>query len=443
MLLNRKILKAAAIVSILLTGLSANPTLAPGVWTNISPPGIDWANHFGCAEFAIDPHDVSTIYLAIDMQGIWKTTDGGSTWTQLGDPNYAYTFNGFTKYLDNPVAMAVDHANPKHLIASDGVRGKTNGFWVSTDGGATWNIPPGFQQAFKTIGTSDMTTLAVDPTDFNHILVGPHTKFSFQSNAGILESNDCGATVVIHNGVSSWNGGSFGVSFLYEPSLGIGDKNTWLVSTENDGDWRTSDGGNTWKQVNTWGCTHGGALITYTKRGVLYEGGEPKRSTDNGQTWQLLKGILPDGVGYYYTIGSDGTNLYAMQSFACQGCNWNIPFVTSPETDGLHWTPYNPNGAGPQLFKIGPYLMKFDRINLIMYSAHWDAGFWALRVIDGSTTGISPFSKKNSPHNGFSQTKRYSIDGKALSNSKLIYNAQPIIRTGNGSSHLFMTGIKN
>ncbi len=65
------------------------PVLVPGVWSNLTPPGVNLSladAHFGTTVFDLDPSNPYVIYLCIDQQGLWKTSDGGSTWTRLGDP---------------------------------------------------------------------------------------------------------------------------------------------------------------------------------------------------------------------------------------------------------------------------------------------------------------------------------------------------------------------
>jgi hypothetical protein len=165
---------------------------------------------------------------------------------------------------------------------------------------------------------------------------------------------------------------------LFNPELGLGDSQTWLVATDGDGFWRTTDSGAEWSQVETWGMPHGGNSIYYATDGVLYAGGSqyPVRSTDNGVTWAQLS-TLP--YAYYYAVQGDGNNLYTLNSFADSGAMYDAPYQTSAESDGLTWTPYQ---SGAQHFDNGPFTMRFDKINRIMYSANWNAGIWALKVID-------------------------------------------------------------
>lgn len=168
--MNRKTAKLLSGCFLLFTFSNANPVFTPGVWLNISPQTIDLSSaHYGSPEVDLDLSNPSTLYLCVDMQGLWKTTDGGSSWSRLGTPGDADT-DTTTSYLDSPVRITVDPENSLHLYATQGVRGNTQGFWVSTDGGLHWKQPSGFITAKKIIGTQDMTSFDVDPSDFNIVL---------------------------------------------------------------------------------------------------------------------------------------------------------------------------------------------------------------------------------------------------------------------------------
>jgi hypothetical protein len=356
------------------------PVLTPGIWKNITPPGLDLPVNpppFGIPIVEMDPSNTATLYLCVDTKGIWKTTDAGTSWAVIGDTSFKYAYDFQTKYLDSPVAVRVDPRDPRHLYATQGVRGSTLGFWVSTDGGATWAWPPGFKDIAKTT-TNDITNMAVDPNDFKHVLVASHSPWANNMPAGILETRDGGNTFLAHH--PSWSvGGSLGVNFLYSPELGIGNSQTWLIGTDGGGFWRTTDSGTTWAQVSSHSAVHGGNHgLYFTKAGVIYSGANNQmmRSTDQGSTWTTTGPSFADG--YYQVIG-DGNVLYAQEANTGKHTTAALqPYITSPETDGLTWTPYQ---GGAQTFSDGPYSMAFDPVNRIIYSANWDAGFWALKVL--------------------------------------------------------------
>ena len=347
------------------------PALEAGVWKNITP--VSHMGFLGAPEtmiaqgIAMDPCDVATLYWGTtpyeaDKGGLFKTTDGGGSWTKIGP-------------FDEPLHVRVDPTDPKRLYVGDGVRGATMGFWVSHDGGETWAMPDGFKNFAASIGITqssgmfDVYDVAVDPTDFNHVLLSFHAPWSwdeFDLGAGVIESKDGGETWKVAGERQGWSMGH-SIKFLYQPELGIGDSNTWLLGTQGPGYWRTSDAGKTWTKVAETGIAHGGGTSYYTKDGALYASGNPKnlRSTDNGLTWTELT------VGGATCIFGDGKQLYSAPAW---GMN---PYFVSAESDGLTWEPL----AGGQIFENGgPYEMVHDELNGILYASMWELGVWAMKV---------------------------------------------------------------
>ena len=364
----------------------ANPALVQGVWKEITPPTVTTGAAETCIGqgIAIDRKAPSTIYWGTTpftdaLGGLFKTTDGGSTWSRIAKVTPA--FQGASDHLDMPLHIEIDPKDSNHLYAGDGVRGGSQGFFVSNDAGATFVQPKGFIDALTQAGIDnrDIYDVAVDPVDFQHVLLSFHYRWGWDEtpwkrNSGVMESKDGGASWIVHPPTPGWGSGH-SINFLYAPKLGIGDSKTWLLGTQDNGFWRTSDAGATWKQVTTTNITHGGGDIYYTAAGVLYAGGtQTVRSTDNGVTWQ------PVGPGSTWTVGGDGTTLYS-------GGGWgsNRPFQVSRETDGITWKDYDTQKIGD-----GPYAMTYDSTNGIMYSSSWFSGVWALKVGDGTGVIVEP-----------------------------------------------------
>jgi hypothetical protein len=358
----------------------ANPTLTPGVWTNITPPAANLGSGnpgYFPEGFTIDPSNPNILYFCLcgfnaDFSAlpgsIWKTTDGGSNWTKLPQ-------------LDQPIHVRVDPNNSNHLYAVDGVRGNTAGFWISNNGGTTWTQPAGFTNLVSTLTSqgypnfNDQYTVDVEPGNFNHILISPHS-----CDSVIGESTDGGTTWVAHHTPAAVCSGGYAAFFLYNKAHTIGNAQTWLLCTQTDGFYRTTNSGASWTKVTTTSMVHGGQQIYYASNGTLFAGAwavsGPIRSTDNGITWQTAgTGSLNSTMG----IIGDGTSLYT-------GRAWGTgPFITSPETDGVTWTNYN---GGSQSFACGPMEMGYDSVNRIVYASMTENGrpgstqdgVWALKV---------------------------------------------------------------
>jgi photosystem II stability/assembly factor-like uncharacterized protein len=117
--------------------------------------------------------------------GLWKTTDGGTTWKPTTD-----------KDVDNSAVggVAVCEANPDIVFFTTGeteLRGNImpgNGVYKSTDAGKTW----------KSVGLKEVQNFSrvrIDPTNCNNVFVGGFGKYSGANpDRGVYKSSDGGAT---------------------------------------------------------------------------------------------------------------------------------------------------------------------------------------------------------------------------------------------------------
>jgi len=346
------------------------PALTTGAWLNISPPQVPFATvpNVFTQGLATDPCDSSTLYLTISAfdivaanAGIYKSVDAGSTWRHVSG-------------LDEPIHIVVDPNDSNHLYAVDGVRGNSEGFWTSCDGGESFYQTDGFKALEKaeSLFQYDVYDIAVDPTDFNHILLAHHgawgwTDTKWNTSSGVLESNDGGENWIVHPPMDGWGTGH-AINFLYDPELKIGDRNTWLLGTQGAGMYRTSDAGKTWKKVSEVGIQHGGGDIYYDKAGFVYASAASSiiMSKDNGATFSPV--TLPVNGGFN-TVFGDGTSVFLAPDFG------NSHYYTSPEGDGVSWQQFS-----AQTFGSGPFSMGFDSANNVLYSANWTDGMWAVKV---------------------------------------------------------------
>ena len=127
--------------------------LPPGVtgvqWTQIGPAPlrIDASQIFQGAgpdsgevvDIAVDPTGGSdnTIYIATNDGGVWKTTDGGSTWRPRSDYMPSLSMGAVVLDPSNP---SIVYAGTGNNFDGGGVFSKGVGIYKSLDGGDTWTV---------------------------------------------------------------------------------------------------------------------------------------------------------------------------------------------------------------------------------------------------------------------------------------------------------------
>jgi len=169
-------------------------------WTQLTDAAVA---ERGFLAIAVSPDDHLTVYAAgcFDV-GVFKSTDGGDTWTAVnGGLPQPY---GFFKEL------AIDPEDANRIFL-----GGVNGLFRSTNGGQSWT-----QLTSGLDPTAAAEGVVIDPTDSEIVYCG--------TNAGILYSTDGGDTFsALDQGLggdpfgSSSLGLSSDGSILYSTSIGI------------------------------------------------------------------------------------------------------------------------------------------------------------------------------------------------------------------------------
>src|SRR5262249_40876453 len=113
-------------------------------WQPIGPAPINTgpssgANTGRIAAIAVDPTTPSTIYVAAASGGVWKSIDGGNSWTPKTDHVPGAT--------TNMGAIAIAPSNPNIIYAGTGEANfdgagvlPGTGILKSTDGGDSWSL---------------------------------------------------------------------------------------------------------------------------------------------------------------------------------------------------------------------------------------------------------------------------------------------------------------
>ncbi len=151
----------------------------PGVWTqSLSSAGPVWS-------VSVNPANQQIMYAASQTQGMWKTINGGVTWTQIN--------SGITNLTLNVVA--VSSSNPNTVYCGGGAVGISNGMYKSIDAGATWvAINSGITQTPNTI-----QGIAVSPTDPNTVYIAIWDGGTTNATVGMYKTINGGTLWTVAN----------------------------------------------------------------------------------------------------------------------------------------------------------------------------------------------------------------------------------------------------
>ena len=157
---------------------------------------------------AVDPSDATgnTVLIGGAMGGIWRTTDGGSTWTAVGDQNASLAM-GSIAFAPSNHSFVYAATGESESVAFDIYYGA--GVLKSMDGGLTWtqtcttasstcpfigpynDITP---FGFFTLGGTRITYVAVSPSNPQLVLVAAQTQFAQGTTEGVYCSDNGGST---------------------------------------------------------------------------------------------------------------------------------------------------------------------------------------------------------------------------------------------------------
>ena len=244
---------------------------------------------------AVDPSNSNIIYAGTPGGGLWKTTNGGSTWLPMND---------FFPSVLGVSGIAIDPKSPAnkrtiYILTGDGDGGNTasNGVLKSTDNGKNWNTT-GLE--WKVTENVRGYKLVMHPSNNKMVIAA--------TNSGIYKSTDAALT---------WkqqiSGGFVDIEFNTE------NANTMYASTSNGKIYISKDAGSTWTAVTSGlpstsqrvalGVTAANSNYVYALYGGVPADGKFTglyRSTNGGSSFTKMSDT-PNILGYE-TNGSGTAN---------------------------------------------------------------------------------------------------------------------------------------
>lgn len=327
-----------------------------GQWEEITPSGmIKDPPYEGALMGLVDPNNSGTVYVTTSANGIFKSTDCGSSWKKINTGR-----NGSQLDQGKIWSAVLDPAAPNTLYVITGYG--PAGLWKSTNGGVDWDdiLPkgqgmPGF-----------VARVSMDPTNHLHLLInfhdnctGGHTPVCFG------ETTDGGKTWAVKDFPTSlqkeWGEGTFLMPL---------DEKRWLFEY-----WDlyfTGDAGKTWKKVDTGGAAAiqgpyfkapDGSYWLTSALGVL--------TSKDGEHWSTI----PNSFGNMDAIVGCGNRLFSVVGF--QPPDGNEFVYSATYSAPTKWSALDTPGL-PKPMKSGANSVVCDNDHNIVYTAAQAGGFWRM-----------------------------------------------------------------
>ena len=305
---------------------SAGSPSSDQVWAPLGPSNIGGR----IRDVAADPTTKNVAYIATGTGGLWRTNDGGQSFSASWDDQLPQSMGAVA--VDSTGVVWAGTGEPDH---GGGSAYYGNGIYRSADGGATWSH----------MGLTDGDTIGqivIDPRDddrvFAAVMGALHDR---EPTRGLFMTEDGGATwdrVIVPDSDST---GAIDVS------INASNPDIMLATT--------------------WDKIRDEKSRIYGKNSYLY------RSTDSGRTWSNIHqpplpqstdvAGQPNTATYVGRMGvdfsdSDPNRAYLISSTA--GGNFN-GFFTSADA-GATWTAVGPTSGGPLQSISGGFAWWFGRV---------------------------------------------------------------------------------
>jgi photosystem II stability/assembly factor-like uncharacterized protein len=298
---------------------------------------------------AADERQPNTVYLRVENDGLWKSTDAGTNWRQLAPEGILSS-----RLFVNPYTSRV------HL-----------GWLYSDDGGETWKT---MKTPTTVWGSSGIIAMAANP-------VSPNTLYLSGNGESLWKTSDDGQTWT-RIPVGTAGDAASVTQIVITSSM---SPRHWLLGTRYSGIFRSIDEGQTWS-TSAEGIPCGTRVTDLAvgfeegnQRGTLYattEWGAFKRIGE--RSWQPInEGIPAFTYAPVFSIAADPVlpgGLYA----GAQGLyrSWD---------GGRRWHRFQPGG---KIVDLIPHPEEVGRVYSLESSSYWQWGSFETLGIDASNPSV-------------------------------------------------------
>jgi HYDIN/CFA65/VesB family protein len=282
------------------------------VWTPIGPSPVaeGTTNDNGLvSSIAINPNNPNIIYMGTVGGGVWRSNDGGNTWTPIFDRQIALG-------VGEPAGIAIDPNNTNTVYVGTSGRFAPQpqaGLFKSTDGGGSWILLGSGYPAANTGNSIGLVGLwidavIVDPTNGNVVYLAAGAPPGSAATGGLFLSTDGG-----QNFAAGANGFGDARSLVVDSSSPANARILY-AGISGRGVFRSTDGGQNWNQVLSAATPAVAAAIGAGGFGkVVVSLAPPTKPVPNPGGVQVLyvsmqgTGGAPDPVGIFMSTNQGAT----------------------------------------------------------------------------------------------------------------------------------------
>jgi titin len=286
------------------------------VWTPLTDSQtstVTGSGNIAYKSLVVAPSSPSTVYAAVEGPGggILKSTNGGTNWTLLGKALFDRV--AFSSLVVDPT-----NANNLYVTVWYGPSSNSGGVWKSTDGGNSWT------NTTSAIHQGTASDIVMDPANPAILYAGLTQDGNLATNGLYETTNAGVSWTLLNTGLPSGAavGVSIRVALaasapqnlyatVFNPSTGMPQR---FSSTDGGAHWAGLTALPTAEESRTW---HAVLSVDPSNPQVVYVNGDHTlyRSADGGLSWVLVNGsedpvgVFFDNGGKYILVGDHGIYL--------------------------------------------------------------------------------------------------------------------------------------